>query len=77
MGAERHLNPLADDHEPFELGERAILRLQGQVPVDLLVRLHNIFKNEHMAANEILEGLDPDHKLYPLIRCAVRALCEE
>ncbi len=76
-GAEQHPSPVADDHDHFQFGEQAVLRLQGRVPVELFVQIHNLFKIEHATANEQLDTLNPTNELYILYRCAIRALCEE
>lgn len=77
LSADQHPSPVADDHDPFEFGEQVVLRLQGQVPVDAFVRIHNLFKTKHATVNELLGTLDPTDELYILNRCAIRALCEE
>ena len=48
---------VAVDHatdEPLTFGQRAVLRIRGQVEVPLLVRLHKAYKNSSVLGSKLL-----------------------
>ena len=71
--------------EPLVLGQRAVLRTNRQLPVQLLVGLHRLYKDEQVRANEILaicnQSIRLDHKSNEkqkvINRSGIRALFEE
>ena len=76
LGAE-NLGPHTSSHEPFVFGQQVILRQRGMVPVEPLVKIHNLFKNEQEEANEMLDFCSSDDDESILDRCAIRVVYEE
>ena len=73
-----HFSCAADgNHKPSRLVPQVVLRRQGLVPVDTLVRLHSLFKSEQRGLHEVFSGLDPNDPNAMLIYCVLSALCAE
>ena len=76
----RQPQPLTQDLEPIQLGQRVVFRSLGQVPVKRLVELHRLIKCESNAASHALTNLtnsEPTSILNRGLHCAVRHIFEE
>ena len=79
-----NLKNVADD-EPLVFEQRAVLRAEGQLPVETLVATHNLFKNQQEIADAmraifkscIRPTEDPFDVKNIVHRCGIRALFEE
>ena len=68
------------DFEPLQFNQKIVLRHHGQIPTDLLVMLHNLYKEDASGANEVLsEILHGDFELPENVSkyTAFRAFFEE
>ena len=76
----REVAPDSVNFAPINFGRRIVLRSEDAAPVELIVRLHDLYKTGSAAANEILTTLlagEPTTKLNNLMYCSVRTHFEE
>ena len=77
LDAEHSSHSAESSYEPSSFVPQVILRRQGLVPVDMLVRLHSLFKCENRDVNEVSNGLDQDDPNALLMYCVLSALRSE
>ena len=45
------------DFEPLQFSQRIVLRHRGNIPTDLLIKLHNLYKDSAAGGNEFLDEI--------------------
>lgn len=81
LGIKRRIGDELFDFDTVKIAQRSVLRSQGRIPVNLLVALHRLYKNDSARANEMLSCSslynEPTSKTSTVMHGAIRALFEE